>query len=179
MADNNAVGGVQATGGRFGSPRHTPERQGQPARGQAAQERAGDAVQLSDGLHAACPLLRERVLAATRRLLCSSLQPSPPAPVVAPEARTPKAASPRDSLSVADSPAAAAAAIVQQQRRLCGARLQEAGIGELLRAAFAAGLADARGILREVGRLDAGVEAWFAAVVAAQLAMPPAALPTT
>jgi hypothetical protein len=151
MADNNAVGGVQAAGG-FGSPRqqHAPERQGQPARGQVAHERASDAVQLSDALHACYPLLRERVLAATRRLLCGGVQPSPPASVVGP-----------------DSPAAAAAAIVQQQRRLCGARLQEAGIAELLRAAFAAGLAEARGILRDVGRLDAGVDAWFAAVVAA------------
>jgi hypothetical protein len=164
MPDNNAVGGVQATGGRFGSPRqqHAPERQGQPARGQAAHERAGDAVQLSDGLHACYPLLRERVLAATRRLPCCSPQLSPPASVVGPDL---SAAGPPIGPPIG--PVAAAAAIVQQQRRLCGARLQEAGIAELLREAFAAGLAEARGILREVGRLDAGVEGWLAAVVAA------------
>jgi len=167
MADNNAVGGVQAAGGRFGSPRQqqAPERQGQPARGQVAHERASDAVHLSDGLHACYPLLRERVLAATRRLSCCSGQPQPPASVVGLD--SPATGPPTG-------PAAAAAAIVQQQRRLCGARLQEAGIADQLRTAFAAGLAEARGILREVGRLDAGVEAWFAAVVAALPVVPPA-----
>lgn len=146
---NDAVGGLQPLADRFGpAVRH---RAGADARHRdaPAREREGDRAEFSDGGAAAFGLLRERVLAATRRLLDIDGNAAVPAF----QARAPAAA------------AAAVAAIHAAQRWLAGA----AGASPepaVIDRAFALGLAEAMAILRDVGRWDAGVASWFSAVVA-------------
>jgi hypothetical protein len=137
---------VQPAGDRHGRPPEPPpERQSAGAGHGSPPRRRPDEVALHSGPDAAYPLLRERVRAAPRRLLAHAAAEQPwtgPAPAT---------------------PAAVVQRIRAAQRWLAGAQAAAADLD----AAFAAGLHDATAILRDVGRFDERVGAWFAAVARA------------
>ena len=79
MADTNSVGGVRNLAKRYDAPqRHAPDRSVAPgARDTDDGRKPSDAVFVTDGQHIAFPLLRERVLAATRTVLGGSAHSLP------------------------------------------------------------------------------------------------------
>jgi hypothetical protein len=147
MGDNGALGGVQPTGDRHGRPAEPPPDRPPPggSHGSPPHQPADEAL-VHAGPDAAYPLLRERVLAATRRILEHA-------------ATEPPFAGPAKA-----SPAAAVQRIRAEQRWLAGAGSARAAVAAGLELAFRAGYDDATAILRDVGRWDELVAAWFVEV---------------
>ncbi len=152
MADTNSVGGVRNLAKRYDAPqRHAPDRSVAPgARDTDDGRKPSDAVFVTDGQHIAFPLLRERVLAATRTVLGGSAHSLP----VTAEAEP-------------NGPADAVAQVQHLQRRCAGTRTQDPLVQQQLAKAFVAGMQEAIDILRDVGQFDVTVANWFLAVASA------------
>lgn len=137
---------------RYDAPqRPAPERAATPGARDADDGRAtADAAFVTDGQHIAFPLLRERVLAATRTALGGSV-------FVVPVTAEPEPKGPADAV----------AQVQHLQRRCAGARTQEPIVQQQLTKAFVVGMHEAIDILRDVGQFDATVANWFLAVASA------------
>jgi hypothetical protein len=151
MVDSGAVGGLGPLGDRHGpTPPHQERHHGQPAAETAAPR--GDSAVVAAGAAAAFALLRERVLAATRRrALGRSPSGTPPAVYAG-----------RGAAVTAPDAAAAIAAIENEQRWLAAGRLEFDAAA--LRGAFVEGLDETEAILREVAPGDAAAAEWFFSV---------------
>jgi len=145
--DDKALGGLNRLGDRYSSSSGPPHRSGAVAQELPHDLPERDQAELSDAVQIAFPLLRGRVLAATRRL---------PGAADAPESHA-------FHEQLPNSPAAAVRAIHGAQRwLLAAAGLSATGVE--VDSAFASGFTEAVRILQEVGRWSPAVAEWFAAI---------------
>jgi hypothetical protein len=151
MADSGALGGLTPAGDRYGGAPHHDRGRGAPQRPEPP--RTGDSVLLRSGVDAALALLRERVLAATRRLVPGM-----------PQAGTIFGSGYGASTASADAAGAeaAVAAIENEQRWIAACRPELDAAA--LRCAFDEGLDDTEAILREVAAVSDEVAPWLLAV---------------